>query len=154
MLFLHDLGSNPAGLAHRLELRLKPRIDPKIVASGPLALVWELRHLQRGHFGAVHGAAGGDLINTGTYCCALHSFGTVGTKIYRRIRTDLACVTRRILCDTHCTAVRIRIRTLVDLSTNYTRNRKVTLVPGTTSVERLSTPVVADGERPQADAAV
>ena len=71
---LHDLGSNPAGLA-RLELRLKPRIDPKIVASGPL--VWELRHLQRGHFGAVHGAAGGDLINTGTYrvsCCTLHSF--------------------------------------------------------------------------------
>ena len=60
---LHDLGSNPAGLAHRLELRLKPRIDPKIVASGPL--VWELRHLQRGHFGAVHadhGAAGGALM--------------------------------------------------------------------------------------------
>ena len=96
---LHDLGSNPAGLAHRLELRLKPRIDPKIVASGPL--VWELRHLQRGHFGAVHGAAGGDLINTGTYCYTLHNFGTVDTKIYRRIRTDLACVTRRILCDTH-----------------------------------------------------
>ena len=61
---LHDLGSNPAGLAHRLELRLKPaRIDPKIVASGPL--VWELRHLQRGHFGAVHGAAGGALMQ---YC--------------------------------------------------------------------------------------
>ena len=96
---MHDSGSKPAGLAHRLELRLKPRIDPKIVASGPL--VWELRHLQRGHFGAVHGAAGGALINTGTYCCTLHSFGTVGTKIYRRIRTDLACVTRRILCDTH-----------------------------------------------------
>ena len=57
---LHDLGSNPAGLAHRLELRLKPRIDPKIVASGPL--VWELRHLERGHFGAVHGAAGGALM--------------------------------------------------------------------------------------------
>ena len=53
---LHDLGSNPAGLAHRLELRLKPRIDPKIVASGPL--VWELRHLQRGHFGAVHTMVG------------------------------------------------------------------------------------------------
>ena len=93
------LGSGLPGLAHLLELRLKVRIDPKIVASGPL--VWELRHLQRGHFGAVHGAAGGDLINTGTYCCTLHSFGTVGTKIYRRIRTDLACVTRRILCDTH-----------------------------------------------------
>eukprot|EP01050_Picozoa_sp_SAG11_P002713 SAG11_NODE_140_length_15009_cov_7.342522_13_plen_109_part_00 len=92
---LHDF----AGLAHRLDLRLKPRIDPKIVASG--SLVWELRHLQRDHFGAVHGAAGGDLINTGTYCCILHSFGTVGTKIYRRIRTDLACVTRRIWCDTH-----------------------------------------------------
>ena len=93
------LGSGLPGLAHLAELRQKLRIDPKIVASGPL--VWELRHLQRGHFGAVHGAAGGDLINTGTYCCTLHSFGTVGTKIYRRIRTDLACVTRRILCDTH-----------------------------------------------------
>ena len=54
------LGSGPADLAHLLELRLKLRIDPKIVASGPL--VWELRHLQRGHFGAVHGAAGGALM--------------------------------------------------------------------------------------------
>ena len=148
------LGSGPPGLAHLLELRLKVRIDPKIVASGPL--VWELRHLQRGHFGAVHGAAGGDLINTGTYCCTLHSFGTVGTKIYRRIRTDLACVTRRILCHTHysCTDSDPYAGTRVDLSTNCTRNRKGTLVPGTTSVERLSTPVVADGERPQADPAV
>ena len=54
------LGSGPPGLAHLAELRLKVRIDPKIVASGPL--VWELRHLQRGHFGAVHGAAGGALM--------------------------------------------------------------------------------------------
>ena len=54
------LGSGLPGLAHLLELRLKVRIDPKIVASGPL--VWELRHLQRGHFGAVHGAAGGALM--------------------------------------------------------------------------------------------
>ena len=51
------LGSGPPGLAHLAELRLKVRIDPKIVASGPLAL----SHLQRGHFGAVHGAAGGAL---------------------------------------------------------------------------------------------
>eukprot|EP01050_Picozoa_sp_SAG11_P016411 SAG11_NODE_2238_length_3640_cov_11.873239_2_plen_109_part_00 len=56
ILFLHEvsvfscLGSGPPGFAHLVELRLKLRIDPKIVASGPL--VWELRHLQRGHFGA------------------------------------------------------------------------------------------------------
>eukprot|EP01050_Picozoa_sp_SAG11_P046543 SAG11_NODE_23865_length_382_cov_0.568905_1_plen_42_part_10 len=31
------LGSGLPGLAHLLELRLKVRIDPKIVASGPLA---------------------------------------------------------------------------------------------------------------------
>ena len=48
------------GRAHRVALRLKLRIDPKIVASGPL--VWELRRLQRGHFGAVYGAAGGALM--------------------------------------------------------------------------------------------
>eukprot|EP01050_Picozoa_sp_SAG11_P014401 SAG11_NODE_1772_length_4273_cov_3.739578_1_plen_86_part_00 len=54
------LGSGPPGLAHLAELHLKVRIDPKIVASGPL--VWELRHLQRGHFGAVHSAAGGALM--------------------------------------------------------------------------------------------
>eukprot|EP01050_Picozoa_sp_SAG11_P014717 SAG11_NODE_1841_length_4182_cov_4.130541_7_plen_80_part_00 len=49
------MGSGLPGLAHLLELRLKLRTDPKIVASGPL--VSELRHLQRGHFGGVHGAA-------------------------------------------------------------------------------------------------
>ena len=43
-------------LANLAEFCLKLRIEPRIVASGPL--VWELRHLQRGHFGAVHGAAG------------------------------------------------------------------------------------------------
>ena len=58
--FSSCLGSGLPGLAHLLELRLKVRIDPKIVASGPL--VWEPRHLQRGHFGAVHGAAGGALM--------------------------------------------------------------------------------------------
>ena len=52
------MGSGLPGMDHLLELRLKLRIDPKIVASGPL--VSELRHLQRGHFGAVHG--GGALI--------------------------------------------------------------------------------------------
>ena len=67
----------------------------------------------------------------------------------------ISSMSRARSCATHITAVRIRIRTLVDLSTNCTRNRKGTLVPGTTSVDRLSTPVVAaDGERPQADPAV
>ena len=44
MPFFSCLGSGLLGLAHLAELRLKVRIDPKIVASGPL--VWELRHLR------------------------------------------------------------------------------------------------------------